>query len=58
MGASNGYLEDLSKDIPRDLISETVFETKVVKYDHISNLKVIPNSQNHPDHHGSLQQGP
>ena len=58
MGASNRFLENLSPDMPKDWFSETVFDTKVVKYDHISNLKVILNSQNHPDHQGSLQKGP
>ena len=58
MGASNRLLEDLSLDIPRDLVFETVIETKVVKYDHMANLKVFPDSQDHPDHHGSLQQVP
>ena len=49
-------MEDLSPDIPRNWFFETVIETKVFKYDHIGNWKVFPDSQDHPDHHGSLQQ--
>ena len=37
---------------------EKVYEMKVVKCDHIGNLKVFPDSQDHPDSHGSIQELP
>ena len=58
VGGDDRFLEDLIPDIPRDSFFETVFETKVVNYDHIGNLKVFLDSQDHPDHHGSLQHVP
>ena len=58
MRASYRFWKDLSLDIPRDWFIEMVFETKEDKYDPIGNLKEFPDSQDHPDHHGSLLQVP
>ena len=53
---ANRFPENLIPDIPRDSFLEAVFETKVDQYDHTGNLKVFLDSQDHPYHHGSLQQ--
>ena len=58
VGGANRFLEDLSPDIPRDWFFGKVVAGKVVKDDHFGNFKVFPDSQDHPDHHGSLQQVP
>ena len=58
VGAANRFLEDLSPDMPRECFFGKYFEIKVVKYVDFSHFKVFPNSQDHPDHHGSLQQVP
>ena len=58
VGGANRFLENLSHGHPQRLIFEAIFEIKVVKHDHIGDLKVFPDSQDHPDHHGSLQHVP
>ena len=57
VGGTNRFLKDLSPDMPGIFFGK-YFAIKVVKYAYFSHLKVFLHSQDHPDHHGSLQQVP
>ena len=58
VGGADRFLEDLSPDIPRDWFLSKIVGTKPVEDDYLGWTKVFPDSQDHPDHHGSLQQVP